>query len=98
MKHEIDIPDLPEGWEPVAYRYAHSNEYVLSDGNIEQIRQSIIETSTKRLIVRKKQTRRIVLEETGETNHSFWDNSIHFDDIIINIDSKKQWKIVEDNK
>ena len=52
MKHEIDIPDLPEGWEPVAYRYAHSNEYVLSDGNIEQIRQSIIETSTKRLIVR----------------------------------------------
>ena len=55
MKHEIEIPDLPEGWEAVAYRYAHGNEYVLSDGDIEQIRQSIEKTSTKRLIVRKKQ-------------------------------------------
>ena len=65
---------------------------------IEQIRQSIEKTSTKRLIVRKKNPRRIVLEETCETTHSFWHNSIHFDDIIINIDSKKRWKIVEDNK
>ena len=83
MKHEIEIPDLPEGWEPVAYRYAHGNEYVLSDGNVEQIRQSISETSTKRLIVRKKQPRRIVLD---------------FDDFIIQIDSDKLWKIVEDGK
>ena len=64
MKHEIEIPDLPEGWEPVAYRYAYVNEHVLSDGDIEQIRQSIEKTSTKRLIVRKKQTRRIYNNES----------------------------------
>lgn len=90
MKHEIEIPDLPEGWEPVAYRYAHSNEYVLSDGSIEQIRQSIIETSTKRLIVRKKQPRRIVLEESDIDNY----------DIVYrkNVGTTTYWKIVEDNK
>ena len=87
MKHEIEIPDLPEGWEAVAYRYAYGNEYVLSDGDIEQIRQSISETSTKRLIVRKKQPRRIVLEEVVDDRNGI--------DLVRH---GKYWKIVEDNK
>ena len=57
---------------------------------IEQIRQSISETSTKRLIVRKKQPRRIVLEETGEGSH---DAAFHND-----AGMWTYWKIVEDNK
>ena len=67
MKHEIEIPDLPEGWEAVAYRCAYGNEHIFNRGMVEQISSSISKTSTERLIVRKKQPRRIVLEETGET-------------------------------
>ena len=96
MKHEIEIPDLPEGWEPVAYRYAHGNEYVLSDGDIEQIRQSIEKTSTKRLIVRKKQPRRIVLEESGEIRQSCY--SLKIDDGNLILPPGREYKIAEDNK
>ena len=57
---------------------------------IEQIRQSIEKTSTKRLIVRKKQPRRIVLEETDIANAEV---AFHDDDGVW-----KYWKIVEDGK
>ena len=77
MKHEIEIPDLPEGWEAVAYRCAYGNEHIFNRGMVEQISSSISKTSTERLIVRKKQPRRIVLD---------------FDDFIIQIDSDKLWK------
>lgn len=66
MKHEIDIPVLPEGWEPVEFRCPKDGEsYVGYDGKV------IISLSTNdlhgpRLIVKKKQPRRIVLEETDE--------------------------------
>lgn len=83
MKHEIEIPDFPEGWEAVAYRCAYGNEHIFNRGMVEQISSSISKTSTERLIVRKKQPRRIVLD---------------FDDFIIQIDSDKLWKIVEDGK
>jgi len=105
MKHEIEIPDLPDGWEAVAYRYAYGNEYVLSDGDIEQIRQSIEKTSTKRLIVRKKQPRRIVLEESGEIRKpkagEYIQNNGNYclcrkPDRWGN--EHEIWKIVEDNK
>lgn len=33
MKHEIEIPDLPEGWEAVAYRIPKAGEYFLSIDN-----------------------------------------------------------------
>jgi len=60
MKHTIGIPGLPEGWEPVAYDYAVKNDYVLIGDEV------VIATHTHRtksLIVKKKQPRRIVLEE-----------------------------------
>ncbi len=64
-KHEIDIKGLPEGWEPVAYRYPIGNiEYVFVDDEIRQAKP----TDKRCLLVRIVQQRRIVLEETGEDN------------------------------
>lgn len=77
-KHEIDIPELPEGWKPVAFRIGEPNETVIDCGEV-----LLLDGQTKFpcLIVEKPQPRRIVLEETDEeTNegmqHVFCANSI----------------------
>lgn len=67
MKHEIDIEGLPEGWEPVCYRPANEGEYYLQNGVV----YSSIDMTYPRIIVKNKQPRRIVLEETGEKNHLY---------------------------
>ena len=95
MKHEIEIPDLPEGWEPVAYMVPEAGEYYFGSGGIRLAR---IKFENLWLVVRKKQPRRIVLEETDIDAGLDWNDSIHLDDIIIQIYSAKSWKIVEDNK
>ncbi len=64
MKHEIEIPDLPEGWEAVAYKNPEVGEYYLGSSGVKLCESSF---NTVWLIVRKKQPRRIVLESTGET-------------------------------
>ena len=58
MKHEIEIPDLPEGWEAVAYRVPVEGEYYLGSSVVKLCESSF---DTVWLIVRKKQPRRIVL-------------------------------------
>ena len=87
MKHEIEIPDLPEGWEAVAYRVPVEGEYFLSIDN------EISHANDKShwcpwLIIRKKQPRRIVLEESDIDNY----------DIVYrkNVGTTTYWKIVED--
>jgi len=65
MKHEIDIEGLPEGWEAVEFRVPLQGESII-DFNGDLIRTSNNYTQP-RLIVKKKQPRRIVLEETGKT-------------------------------
>ena len=95
MKHEIEIPDLPEGWEAVAYRVPVEGEYYLGSSGVKLCESSF---DTVWLIVRKKQPRRIVLEETDIDAGLDWNDSIHLDDIRIQIDSGKVWKIVEDGK
>lgn len=95
MKHEIEIPDLPEGWEPVSYRIPKAGECYFGSGGIKLAH---LDFESLWLVVRKKQPRRIVLEETDEDAGIDWNHSIHFDDIIIQIDSAKLWKIVGDNK
>jgi len=65
-KHEIEIPDLPDGWRPVAYRNANTGEFVIGSGGVEQVRGSITKTITRYLIVEKIKPRRIVVEDTGE--------------------------------
>ena len=97
MKHEIEIPDLPEGWEPVAYRVPEEGEYYFGRHGLEQATDEWPDRPAA-IIVRKKQPRRIVLEETDIDAGLDWNDSIHLDDIIIQIDSAKSWKIVEDGK
>jgi hypothetical protein len=95
MKHEIEIPDLPEGWEAVAHRLPKTNEHTLSDDN------HVVTTKGIRypvLIIRKKQPRRIVLEETDKTVDPDWIYSIRSNDIAINIQSEKLWKIVDEEE
>jgi len=58
MKHEIEIPDLPEGWEPVAYRLGDTDE-LYYDAITKSICRLILSSSVGVLIVRKKQPRRI---------------------------------------
>lgn len=84
MKHEIEIPDLPEGWEAVAYRIPKVGEcYFGSSG----IKLALIDFENLWLIVRKKQPRRIVLEEV-EAGHE----KVEF------FHDRRYWKIVEDGK
>ena len=95
MKHEIEIPDLPEGWEAVAYRVPVEGEYYLGSSGVKLCESSF---DTVWLIVRKKQPRRIVLEETEEDTDNSHNHTIYVKGITIDIYSNKLWKIVEDNK
>ncbi len=84
MKHEIEVPNLPEGWEPVAYRVPEIGEYYFGSKGITLAR---VQFDNLWLVVRKKQPRRIVLEEV-EAGHGKVDL---FHD-------RRYWKIVEDGK
>ncbi len=59
MKHEIEIPDLPEDLEPVAYKVPEVGEYYFGSGGITLAR---VKFENLWLVVRKKQPRRIVLD------------------------------------
>ena len=82
MKHEIEIPDWPEGWDPVEILIDPDqyNKYVGDDGCLYW---------DAKIRMKKKQPRRIVLEETDIANAktAFELNN-----------SWTYWKIVEDNK
>lgn len=65
MKHEIEIPDLPEGWQAVAYRIAlRGVDHVLRNGKVTIYNG--FSDDENLLIVEKIPPRRIVLEETDE--------------------------------
>ena len=59
MKHEIEIPGLPEGWDPVEILIDPDqyNKYVGDDGCLYWY---------AKIRMKKKQPRRIVLEETQD--------------------------------
>lgn len=84
MKHEIEVLHLPEGWEPVAYKVPEVGEYYFGSKGITLAR---VQFDNLWLIIRKKQPRRIVLEEV-EAGHGKVDL---FHD-------RRYWKIVEDGK
>ena len=64
-KHEIEIPDLPEGWRAVAYRAARRGiDHVLRNGQVTVYRG--FSDAVDLLIVEKIKPRRIILEETSE--------------------------------
>ena len=96
MKHEIEIPDLPEGWEAVAYRYVKNGDDVLLGKQIVSWLHKDLSTGSRYLIVRKKHLRRIVLEETGEIRLTGYKLKIDAD--YINMPAGREYKIAEDNK
>lgn len=65
MKHTIDIEGLPEGWEPVAFRKPLIGEKMFQYGKVHRCN---CEAEISSLIIKKKQPRRIVLEEVEERN------------------------------
>ena len=85
MKHEIEIPDLPEDLEAVAYRKPKAGEYYLTPDWITV--EALHDYKLAHLIVRKKQPRRIVLEEV-EAGHE----KVEF------FHDRRYWKTVEDGK
>lgn len=89
MKHTIEIEGLPEGWEAVDFRIA-SNENVIDCGEVIFVTGP---TKFPCLVVKKKQPRRIVLEETDE------DNILPYQAFpgITLYNKKKIWHIVEDS-
>lgn len=94
MKHEIEIADLPEGWEAVAYRVGDPDDHYY-DAITKSIRRLILASSVGVLIVRKKQPRRMVLEETGEIRQSCY--LLKIDDGNLILPPGREYKIVEDN-
>lgn len=62
-KFEIEIPGLPEGWKPVAYRPMKEGEDYFCFGAIQQAK---FDSSAPALIVERIKPKRIVLECTGE--------------------------------
>lgn len=86
MKHEIEIPDLPEGYEAIAFRPFKANEEILLGRQVVSWLHKDL-SGGSHLIVRKKQPRRIVLEEV-EAGYG----KVEF------FHDRRYWKIVEDNK
>ena len=84
MKHEIEVLHLPEGWEPVAYKVPEVGEYYFGSKGITLAR---VQFDNLWLVVRKKQPRRIVLEEVEA---GFGEVDLFHD--------RRYWKIVEDGK
>ena len=89
MKHEIEIPDLPEGWDPVEILIDPDqyNKYVGDDGCLYW---------DAKIRMKKKQPRRIVLEETGDIRVSCY--LLKIDDGNLILPPGRAYKIVDDNK
>ena len=95
-KHEIEIPDLPEGWRAVAYRAARRGiDHVLRNGQITIYNG--FSDAVDLLIVEKIKPRSIKLEETevnatvsGLTYEAQWFGSICL------VNQPKIWRVVEE--
>lgn len=96
MKCEIEIEGLPEGWEPVAYRTPKRHEKYYKDGTI---RCAAVDLQWPEMVIKKKQPRRIVLEETEERNVFNKSGELkrqEFASGLIIYDQHKIWRIVGD--
>lgn len=62
----IEIPEVPEGWKPVAFRpHLPGESYIAFDGSQVIENDRSLTNGGPRLIVKKIQPRRIVLEDAG---------------------------------
>ena len=62
-KFEIEVPGVPQGWKPVAYRPVKPGEYIAHTGGVEQ---SLTGAMASYLVVEKIKPKRVILEATGE--------------------------------
>ena len=94
MKHEIEIPDLPEGWKAVAYRVPKGNiEFVF----IENVVRKAKPQDKKCLIVEKIQPREITLVETNVETDPLLYQQIRIDGLcILMLMHNKIWRIKEE--
>ncbi len=96
QKYEIEIPGLPEGWKPVAYRVPITDaDFVLYHGSVVLCEFRAI---TEYLILERIKRREITLVETGEWNITNSDGSYRaqfFNGEFILANQKKIWKIKE---
>lgn len=70
----IEIPEVPEGWKPVAFRPRLPGEpYINYDGSTVIENDNTPSNGSLRLIVKKIQPRRIVLEDVGEAIPEYGD-------------------------
>lgn len=67
-KHKIEIPELPDGWKPVAYRPVIRGEHYL---NLGAVGLALSSSDGSYLIVEKIKPKRITLEATGEVRKAF---------------------------
>ena len=93
MKHEIEIPDLPEGWE--------ADTLTFDKRQIEAMASCLTHEETTctlscRVLIRKKQPRRIVLQESGNIRVSCY--LLEIDEGNLILPPGREYKIVEDNK
>jgi len=68
MKHNIEIPGLPEGWEPVAFRVPEYLEYYFSRYGFEQATDEWPDRPAA-IIIQKTKPREITIIETDETGY-----------------------------
>lgn len=69
----IEIPEVPEGWKPVAFRpHLPGESYISLNGALIEADQDK-SNGSPRLIVKKIQPRRIILEDAGEAIPEYGD-------------------------
>lgn len=96
-KHEIEIPDLPEGWRAVAYRAARRGiDHVLRNGQVTVYRG--FSDAVDLLIVEKIKPLRIVLEETEERANCGTEQLKFAKGTTVTVNSHKIWRVVEGNQ
>ena len=70
----IEIPEVPEGWKPIAFRPRRPGEpYIAPYGGPVIENDNTPSNGNPRLIVKKIQPRRIVLEDVGEAIPEYGD-------------------------
>lgn len=63
-KYEIEIPGLPEGWKPIAYRPVKEGEHRFD--YYGAVSKAASDSGASYLVVEKIKPKRIILEATGE--------------------------------
>ena len=90
----IKAEGLPEGWRVKEYRMPNKGDYFWYQNRVCVASSSFID---QRIIIEKTQPRRIVLEETEESNAKFQDAwcTQHFSNGVILTQQPKKWREVK---